>query len=108
MNVHAHLTYSCHVVNDICRQSDNKSLSNQHLLKIFDDANDSLWFFGLVPLCLPDPLSMNYQFEATWNGFLDVSGCIIGGDGTGGPIVEMLACADVLSLLLHLGPVETS
>ena len=42
------------------------------------------WLRGIRPLILPDPLGLDYPFKSSFEGRLDVQGCLVGGDGSGG------------------------
>ena len=82
-----HVAYSCtHVANDF----DNEATQETNPLRLVaaedlrNKVNHALWLRGLRILCLPDPLQDDYLYENSWVGRLDISGCIVGHDGSGG------------------------
>ena len=75
-----HLAYGCSSTSKL----ENKTIQGtNHFCRAVDD-DDPKWLRGLTPIRLPDPLDMKYDYENTWEGILNVNGCIIGGDGSGG------------------------
>ena len=81
------MAYSCtHVANDF----DNEAIqeTNPLCLVAADDlrnrVNQALWLRGLRVLNIPDPFQVDYLYENSRVGLLDISGCIVGHDGSGG------------------------
>ena len=70
---------------------DNEGIqaTNHVCLRAADDilhgVDEALWLRGLSELHVADPFDLKYDFVNSWGADrLDVSGCILGGDGSGG------------------------
>ena len=79
-----HLSYFCRVT------LENPDLIDEEVImrgqaELRVDSRSSLWLRGLRPLDMVDPLGSEYVFTNSWgNTRLDVDGCLLGSDGTGG------------------------
>ena len=82
-----HVAYCCtHVANDFDNIATQET--NPLCLVAAEDlrnhVNQALWLRGLRVLEIPDPLQLDYLYENAWVSRLDISGCIVGHDGSGG------------------------
>ena len=101
-----HFAYYCSSILDL---SEEGIESTQHLV---EQARAELqpcpakWLRGLLPLKVPDPLEPNYQYTSNYSR-LDVSGKILGGDGSGGhhnKDFRTRRCGFGLAIIEHLPP----
>ena len=83
-SIWAHLADLCLIV------LDDYELEDQEVIRKGQKATESnagldLWLRGLRPLGMPDSLGLRYQYQSSWDEeLLDVSGCLLGSDGSGG------------------------
>ena len=83
-SVLGHIAYACSKLSEVRLQGIEDS---QHLV---DQAAAELplypakWLRGLLPLNIPDVLSMRYNYNSSFSCF-NVYGMLIAGDGSGGP-----------------------
>ena len=83
-----HSSYGCQVGFE---DFDNEGIqATNHLClraagDILHGVDEALWLRGLSELHVPDPFDLKYDFfNSRGNDRLDVTGCILGGDGSGG------------------------
>ena len=79
----AHFSYHCSVT---CNLEHKGIAGTKHLVeqaRVELEARPALWLRGLFPLKVPDPLNEDFNFLASYH-LLDVSGCVLAGDGSGG------------------------
>ena len=83
-----HFAYGCQKVAD---DFSNESIQiTSHLaLRALEDIrlgiDQAFWLRGLSELRLPDPFNRHYNFSNSWGSDrLDVTGCVLGSDGSGG------------------------
>ena len=79
----SHLSYRCSAMNslELPGVEASKHLVEQALAEL--EAMPAKWLRGLLPISLADPLSIDYEYTSSYQ-IIDVSGKVLGGDGSGG------------------------
>ena len=100
----SHLCYSCTA---ICNSGFKGVEATQHLVgqaNVEALIHPHIWLRGLFPLSVPDPLDHSFKVQASFEH--NVSGKLLGGDGSGGPHSKDFRtrrCGFGLVILCHIG-----
>ena len=78
-----HFAYYCPVTLKLELEGIKGSRHLVEVARVEIEDQPSKWLRGLIPLNVPDPLDHEYSFTAT-STIIDVTGKLIGGDGSGG------------------------